>query len=68
MKIPVGDNFMCPRCGRGRLKNWRELSANEKFHAERMSIGAANVSENELRNRYFCVKCWFAKDENTAEC
>ena len=53
----------CPKCGSGILKNWRELSVEEKLLAERLPL-SAEFSRIERKRHLFCPKCWF---ENTDE-
>ena len=48
----------CPRCKAGRLKNWSDLTADEKFIAERLPA-SAEFSKEERRYHLFCPRCWF---------
>ena len=47
----------CPRCEH-RLKTWHELSADQKFLAERLPASAEFSAEQRKKHR-FCVRCWF---------
>jgi hypothetical protein len=47
----------CPRCERS-LKNWEELTADEKFTVERLPM-SADFSLKERKTHLFCPRCWF---------
>lgn len=56
-----GENFMeriCPKCRNGRLKNWEELTADEKFVAERLPM-SAEFSAEDRKQHFFCTNCLF---------
>lgn len=46
----------CPRCERV-LKNWNELTADEKFTVERLPL-SAEFSLEERKQHLFCPRCW----------
>lgn len=48
----------CPRCQTGRLKNWTELTSDEKFVIEQLPQSAAASSEDRRRH-LFCPLCRF---------
>ncbi len=48
----------CPRCGSLKMKNWSELTDEEKFLAERLSLSAEYPPEERKQHR-FCTNCWF---------
>jgi hypothetical protein len=48
----------CPRCQSARLKTWEELTSDEKFVMERLSINREDSTENR-RNNLFCSLCGF---------
>lgn len=54
----------CPRCLSARLKNWKELSGDEKFTAERLPA-SAGFSKKERENHLFCTRCWFETKPTT---
>jgi hypothetical protein len=56
---------ICPRCQTARLKNWDELTSDEKFVVERLPKGA-EFSGEERKRHSFCPRCWF-ETENAAE-
>ena len=47
----------CPRCER-RLKEWNELTTDEKFTVERLPM-SAEFSLEERKRHLFCPRCWF---------
>jgi hypothetical protein len=47
----------CPQCHKKYLKDWKELSADEKFVAERMPM-SAEYSAKERQQHLFCTNCW----------
>lgn len=56
---------ICPRCRTARLKNWDELTSDEKFVVERLPKGA-EFSVEERKQHSFCPRCWF-EIKNSAE-
>jgi hypothetical protein len=48
----------CPRCGGGRLKDWKELTDEEKFAAGRLPA-SAKFTEKERERHRICTKCWY---------
>ena len=48
----------CPRCGSIKMKDWTELTDEEKFLAERLPMSADHTPEERKRHR-FCTRCWF---------
>ncbi|HZJ44850.1 MAG TPA: hypothetical protein VFD63_13830, partial [Pyrinomonadaceae bacterium] len=56
----------CPRCERGRLKSWSELSDDEQIVANRLP-GSVEVPANERKTTHrWCTECWFEeKGRNT---
>jgi len=56
----------CIRCGSQKLKRWDELSADEKFLAERLPQ-SATVSLEERKRHLFCPLCWNEVDDNRSE-
>lgn len=58
---------LCPRCHEGRLKNWPELSEEEREIAKR-SEPARTLDPKEYRANYrWCTRCWFATHEASAD-
>ena len=51
----------CSRCQSAQLKNWSELTSDEKFIAERLPA-SAECSPEERRQHLFCPRCWFETD------
>jgi hypothetical protein len=49
---------LCPRCRAGRLREWRELNAEERELARRLPASAAyTLAERKARHRW-CRRCW----------
>ena len=49
---------LCPRCHEGRLRVWRELSADQREVVRRLPAAAEYTStEREVRHRW-CTRCW----------
>lgn len=48
----------CPKCHSGLLKNWDELSFDERFLTERLEKNT-EFSKEERKKHLFCTKCWF---------
>lgn len=54
----------CPRCGEGRLLNWRDLDEEQREVVKRLP-GSADFSRAEREERHrFCPRCWFESTEN----
>jgi ribosomal protein S27AE len=53
----------CPRCGYPILKKWEDLTADEKFFAERLPMSADYTAEQRKRHR-FCTRCWFEAEDD----
>jgi len=51
---------ICPRCHHPRMKSWRDLTAEQKFLAERLPKSAEFTREQRKKHR-FCERCWFEK-------
>lgn len=51
-------NKICPRCGSMRLKQWSDLTDDEKFLAERLPASGEYTKEERKKHR-FCTRCWF---------
>lgn len=52
----------CPKCHRTLLKTWSQLSADEKFIAERQPA-SAEFSKNTRERRLFCPNCWYETED-----
>jgi hypothetical protein len=48
----------CPRCGEGRLREWQELSEDEREVVKRLP-GSAEYSAAERTAHRWCTRCWF---------
>ncbi len=49
---------MCPKCHFPKLKNWEELSGEQKFLIERLPSNT-DFTPEERKNHRFCERCWF---------
>jgi len=56
----------CPRCERGRLKPWSELSGDEQEAAKRLpgSVGIP-MTERQTTHRW-CTECWYEDEGRDA--
>lgn len=52
----------CPKCHTTLLRNWADLSADEKFIAERQPA-SAEYSLKERENHLFCTNCWYERED-----
>jgi hypothetical protein len=52
--------LICPRCEAALLKEWDELSEEQKFLVERLPLNADFPLEQRKKHR-FCERCWFEK-------
>jgi uncharacterized C2H2 Zn-finger protein len=50
----------CPRCDYPRMKEWNELSDDEKFILERLPL-SAEFSIEERKRHLFCPRCQHAE-------
>jgi len=48
---------MCPQCGSPKIKEWKDLTDEQKFLVERLPM-SAEFSLDERKRNYWCVKCW----------
>jgi len=49
---------ICPRCGSSALKDWAELSSDDRLLAEKLPA-SADYSLAERKKHRFCTRCWF---------
>jgi len=59
------DHRPCPKCGLFRLKEWRELTQDEKMIVERLPMSEEFTLPRRTRH-FFCTRCWF-EDDGSAE-
>ena len=58
----------CSKCLFPKLKNWNELTSEQKMLAERLPA-SAEYTEAERKKHRFCERCWFEEcrfENNTA--
>ena len=57
MKMATEDE--CPGCRAGRLRNWSELSEEEREVVKRLPASADySIDERAARHRW-CTRCWY---------
>ena len=49
---------ICPNCGAPKLKDWKELTDEQKFLVERLPKNVEFSNEERKKHR-FCERCWF---------
>jgi hypothetical protein len=49
---------ICPNCGAAKMKNWHELSDEQKFLVERLPQNT-NYTPPQRKDHRFCERCWF---------
>ncbi len=57
---------ICPNCGAAALKNWQDLTDEQKFLVERLPMSAQYTLEQRRKN-LFCPRCWFEQIPNFNE-
>jgi ribosomal protein S27AE len=61
--IGLENEQICPKCGSHRLKAWHDLTADEKFLAERLPLSTEYTAAERKKHR-FCTRCWFEEVEH----
>ena len=61
------DGTMCPRCGVGRLRGWRELTEEEREVAKRLPASADYTANEREATHRWCTQCWFEDGGGTAK-
>lgn len=49
---------ICPQCGTAKLKNWQDLTDEQKFLVERLPLNTDFTPAQRKKHR-FCERCWF---------
>ncbi|MCY7377088.1 MAG: hypothetical protein LH472_14100 [Pyrinomonadaceae bacterium] len=49
---------MCPQCGSPKIKEWKELTDEQKFLVARLPVSSELSIEQRERHRW-CVRCWY---------
>ncbi len=52
------NNKICPQCGAPKLKNWQDLTDEQKFLVERLPLNTDYTPEQRKKHR-FCERCFF---------
>jgi ribosomal protein S27AE len=54
----LAQEHICPNCGSAKMKNWRDLSDEQKFLVERLPLSAEYTAEERKKHR-FCERCFY---------
>ncbi len=57
---------ICPQCGAHKMKNWRELTDEQKFLVERLPLNT-DFSPKDRKKHRFCEQCWFEETEQGSQ-
>ncbi len=57
---------ICPKCHSPKLKNWQELTDEQKFLVERLPLNT-NFTREERKKHRFCERCWFEEIKPSIE-
>jgi hypothetical protein len=57
MKGLTNENI-CPQCGAPKMKNWEDLTDEQKFLVERLPLNTDFTLKQRKKHR-FCERCWF---------
>ena len=49
---------ICPRCGAPKMKDWKDLTDEQKFLVERLPLNTDFTPEERKKHRY-CERCFF---------
>ena len=49
---------ICPQCGSRKMKNWEDLTHEQKFLVERLPLNT-EFSLKQRKQHRFCERCWF---------
>lgn len=55
------ENFhekICPRCDAPKMKDWKDLTDDQKFLVERLPLNTDFTPEERKKHR-FCTRCFF---------
>ncbi|HMQ05081.1 MAG TPA: hypothetical protein PKD26_14270 [Pyrinomonadaceae bacterium] len=48
----------CPKCGGSRIREWNDLTDDQRMLAERLPA-SAEFTPAERKKHRFCTRCWF---------
>jgi ribosomal protein S27AE len=57
---------ICPQCGAPKMKNWHDLTEDQKFLVEKLPM-SASLSLEQRKKNLFCVRCWHEQIPNFNE-
>ena len=52
-------NSKCPRCGEGRLRDWKELNDEEREVVKRLPASAEYELDERKATHRWCLRCWY---------
>ena len=52
----------CPRCDAPKMKNWEDLTDEQKLLVERLPLNS-NFTPEERKKHRFCERCFFEETE-----
>ena len=58
----------CPRCGEGRLRNWRELDEDQREVVKRLPGSLERTQPERETFLRWCPRCWFEAAHGNANC
>ena len=53
---------ICPRCAAPKMKDWEDLTDEQKFLVERLPLNTAFTPDERKKHR-FCERCFFEETE-----
>lgn len=54
----LDNNNLCPKCFAPKMKDWNELTDEQKFLVERLPL-SADYSLAQRKKHRFCVQCFY---------
>jgi hypothetical protein len=54
----------CPRCGEAELRDWDELSSEERIVAERLPEAVDFSPGERVAMHRWCINCWYEETES----
>jgi hypothetical protein len=58
---------ICPRCSKGRLRDWNSLGDEEREIVRRLPASADYAMTERQATHRWCTNCWYEATENKAE-
>ncbi len=57
---------ICPQCGASKMKNWQDLSADQKLFVESLPLNT-DYTPGQRKKHRFCERCFFEQIPNINE-